>query len=54
VGAFEVPDVRGTALALLSLGIDVARLVSATVATCRSARSGDLYADLAVRMVLPR
>jgi AcrR family transcriptional regulator len=50
---FEIPDVRGTTLALLSLGVDVARWF-------RDDREisvdqlGELYADLAVRMVLPR
>jgi len=52
-GAFEVPDVRGTALALLSLGIDVARWFRDGGDLSVSAL-GDLYADLAVRMVLPR
>ena len=53
VGAFEVPDVRGTALALLSLGIDVARWFR-DGGDLSVSELGDLYADLAVRMVLPR
>lgn len=52
-GRFEVHDVRGTSLALLSLGIDVARWFRDDGPTTRTAL-GDLYADLAVRMVLPR
>jgi len=52
-GVFEVPDVRGTALALLSLSIDVARWFRE--GGRMSVRDlGDLYADLALRMVLPR
>lgn len=52
-GSFEVPDVRGTSLALLSLGVDVARWFRDSGRM--SVRDlGDLYADLAVRMVLPR
>lgn len=47
---FDVPDVAGTALALLSLAIDVARWYRDDGR--RSAESvADLYADLAVRMV---
>ena len=53
VGAFEVPDVRGAALALLSLGIDVARWFR-DGGGLSVGELGDLYADLAVRMVLPR
>lgn len=52
-GRFEVPDVPGTALALLSLGIDVARWFRANGPTSVE-ELGDHYADLAVRMVLPR
>ena len=52
-GAFVVPDVRGTALALLSLSVDVARWYRP-----EGPRSPDdigrLYADLALRMVTAR
>jgi AcrR family transcriptional regulator len=49
-GVFVVPDVPGTALALLSLCVDVARWYRDDGE--RSAESiADLYADLAVRMV---
>ena len=49
-GCFDVPDLAGTSLALLSLCIDVARWYS--IGHWRSPESiGDLYADLAVRML---
>jgi AcrR family transcriptional regulator len=49
-GVFDVPDVPGTTLALLSLAVDVARWYDHDGA--RSAASvAQLYADLAVRMV---
>lgn len=49
-GRFVVPDVPGTALALLSLVVDVARWYRADGP--RSAEAiGDLYSDLALRMV---
>jgi AcrR family transcriptional regulator len=52
-GVFVVPDVAGTALALLSLIVDVARWYDPS-----GARSpddvGSLYADLALRMVTAR
>ncbi len=49
-GVFDVPDVAGTTLALLSLAVDVARWYRDDGR--RSAESvADLYADLAVRMV---
>jgi AcrR family transcriptional regulator len=49
-GAFDVPDVPGTTLALLSLAVDVARWYRDDGR--RSADAiGALYADLAVRMV---
>lgn len=49
-GVFDVPDVAGTTLALLSLAVDVARWYRDDGR--RSAASvADLYADLAVRMV---
>jgi AcrR family transcriptional regulator len=49
-GVFDVPDIPGTTLALLSLAVDVARWYRDDGR--RSAESvADLYADLAVRMV---
>jgi AcrR family transcriptional regulator len=52
-GVFVVPDVAGTALALLSLMVDIARWYDPS-----GARSpddvGSLYADLALRMVTAR
>ena len=51
--AFVVPDVPGTALALLSLVVDVARWYDP--AGARSPEDvGALYADLALRMVTAR
>lgn len=51
-GAFDVPDVRGTAAAILSLCIDVARWY--TAATRRQPKAiGQLYGELAVRMARP-
>lgn len=52
-GRFEVDDLPGSALALLSLGIDVARWYREGGATTAD-DLGELYADLAVRMVTPR
>lgn len=52
-GRFEVPDIAGTSVALLSLGIDVARWFRDDGRMSVS-ELGELYADLAVRMVLPR
>jgi AcrR family transcriptional regulator len=52
-GVFVVPDVPGTALALLSLVVDVARWYDP--AGARSPDDvGSLYADLALRMVTAR
>lgn len=48
-GVFDVPDVRGTTLALLSLTIDVARWFRAT-GTRAPEELGALYGDLALRM----
>jgi AcrR family transcriptional regulator len=49
-GVFDVPDIAGTTLALLSLAVDVARWYRDDGQ--RSAEAvADLYADLAVRMV---
>jgi AcrR family transcriptional regulator len=49
-GAFAVPDVAGTALALLSLAVDVARWYRDD-GPRDAASVAELYADLAVRMV---
>jgi AcrR family transcriptional regulator len=49
-GAFDVPDVPGTALALLSLAVDVARWYRDDGRRAAS-EIGALYADLATRMV---
>jgi hypothetical protein len=49
-GEFDVPDVSGTALALLSLTVDVARWYR-TSGRRQPSEIGALYADLAVRMV---
>ncbi|MBB1244013.1 TetR/AcrR family transcriptional regulator [Streptomyces durbertensis] len=49
-GRFAVPDVSGTALALLSLCIDVARWFNPDGPRSPE-QIGDLYADLALRMV---
>ncbi|MFD0202173.1 TetR/AcrR family transcriptional regulator [Saccharothrix carnea] len=49
-GAFDVPDVRGATLAVLSLCIDVARWYQPS-GRRTPAEIGDLYADLVLRMV---
>lgn len=49
-GSFAVPDLSGTALALLSMSIDVARWFD-PARSQRPAALGRLYADLALRMV---
>ncbi|GAA2722942.1 MULTISPECIES: TetR/AcrR family transcriptional regulator [Streptomyces] len=49
-GDFDVPDVRGTTLAVLSLCVDVARWFTAD-GKRTPAEVGDLYADLVLRMV---
>jgi len=51
-GAFDVPDVDGTALALLSMVTDVARWYPSHSRQSPE-RLGRLYADLAVRMAAP-
>jgi hypothetical protein len=48
-GVFDVPDVPSTALALLSLSVDVARWYR-TPARLPPRQLGVLYADLALRM----
>lgn len=49
-GVFDVPDVPGTTLALLSLAVDVARWYRDDGRRCAESVA-ELYADLAVRMV---
>lgn len=49
-GSFSTPDVPGTALALLSMAIDVARWFDPAKSQTPEAL-GTLYADLALRMV---
>jgi AcrR family transcriptional regulator len=49
-GTFDVPDVRGATLAVLSLCIDVARWYQPG-GRRTPAEIGDLYADLVLRMV---
>jgi AcrR family transcriptional regulator len=49
-GVFDVPDLPGTTLALLSLAVDVARWYRDDGERC-AASVAELYADLAVRMV---
>ena len=49
-GSFAVPDLSGTALALLSMSIDVARWFD-PARSQPPAALGRLYADLALRMV---
>ncbi|WP_424214538.1 TetR/AcrR family transcriptional regulator [Streptomyces sp. BI20] len=49
-GAFDVPDLSGTTLAVLSLCIDVARWFDAAGRRTPD-EVGDLYADLVLRMV---
>jgi len=52
-GEMEVPDVHYVALAIISLGLDLARWYSPE-RRITPAEIGELYADLAVRMVLNR
>jgi hypothetical protein len=49
-GSFDVPDVKGTTLAILSLCIDVARWFSLDGPRTPD-EVGALYADLVLRMV---
>jgi hypothetical protein len=51
-GAFDVPDVDGTTLALLSMVTDVARWYPSNSRQSPE-RLGRLYADLALRMAAP-
>jgi hypothetical protein len=49
-GLFASPDVEGTALAILSLCIDIARWYSST-ATRTPTELGELYADFVIRAI---
>ena len=49
---FDVPDVRGTARAIISLAVDVSRWYSPSGATSTE-QLGLLYGELALRMVQP-
>jgi len=53
-GAFEVPELEATTLAILSLCIDLARWYHPGADHKSSDEVGELYADLVARMVLPR
>lgn len=52
-GEFEIADIRGTTLAVMSLCIDVARWYSPSGRRSPD-EIGSLYADLVLRMVAPR
>ncbi len=52
-GAFDIPDLEGTTLAILSLGIDLARWYHPAADHKTSDEVGRLYADLVARMILP-
>ena len=53
-GAFEVPDLAATTLAILSLCIDLARWYHPAAGHKTSDEVGRLYADLVGRMLAPR
>ena len=53
-GAFDVPELEATTLAILSLCIDLARWYHAGEDHKTSGEVGRLYADLVARMILPR
>jgi AcrR family transcriptional regulator len=53
-GAFDVPELPATTLAILSLCIDLARWYHPGADHLTSAEVGELYAELVLRMVLPR
>jgi AcrR family transcriptional regulator len=53
-GAFDIVDVDATTLAILSLGIDLARWYHPSADHKTSDEVGRLYAELVARMVLPR
>jgi AcrR family transcriptional regulator len=53
-GAFEVPELGATTLAILSLCIDLARWYHPGADHKRSDEVGELYAGLVLRMILPR
>jgi AcrR family transcriptional regulator len=53
-GAFDIPDLTATTLAILSLCIDLARWYHPAADHKTSDEVGGLYADLVARMILPR
>jgi AcrR family transcriptional regulator len=53
-GAFDIADVDATTLAILSLGIDLARWYHPSADHKTSDEVGGLYAELVARMILPR
>ena len=53
-GAFDIPELQATTLAILSLCIDLARWYHASADHKTSDEVGRLYADLVARMILPR
>jgi AcrR family transcriptional regulator len=52
-GAFDIPELEATTLAILSLGIDLARWYHPSADHKTSDEVGRLYADLVARMILP-
>jgi hypothetical protein len=52
-GAFDVPELDATTLAILSLCIDLARWYHPSEDHKTSDEVGRLYADLVARMILP-
>jgi AcrR family transcriptional regulator len=53
-GAFDIAELDATRLAILSLGIDLARWYHPSDDHKTSDEVGQLYADLVARMILPR
>jgi AcrR family transcriptional regulator len=51
-GAFDVPEIEATTLAILSLGIDLARWYHPSNDHKTSEQVGEFYADLVARMIL--
>jgi AcrR family transcriptional regulator len=51
-GAFDVPELEATTLAILSLGIDLARWYRPSNDHKTSEQVGEFYADLVARMIL--
>ena len=52
-GTFDVPELEPTTLAILSLGIDLARWYHPSDDHKTSAQVGEFYADLVARMITP-